>query len=133
MVGRLAGFGLSGRRRRQRAAACPGCSRAAASKKCALEKTAPLSVKVIEELLVMEFEIRATPVISSAHGRTSLFDVPEVPFLDFIGTDVRAFRSLWQGVASPIESPLLGLRLSIGNCVEQSDAATNAVVGQAWH
>ena len=49
-----------------------------------LEKTAPLSVKVIEELLLMEFKVRTSPVISSAHGRTSLFDVPEVPFLTIL-------------------------------------------------
>jgi hypothetical protein len=83
MVSWLAGFGLSRSRRRKRAATCPGYSCAAASEKCALEKTAPLSVKVIEELLVMEFKVRTTPVISSAHGRTSLFDVPETPFSRF--------------------------------------------------
>jgi hypothetical protein len=81
MVSWLAGFGLSRSWRRKRAATRPGYSRAAASKKCALEKTAPLSIKVIEELLLMDFKVRTTPVISSAHGRSSLFDVPEVAFL----------------------------------------------------
>ena len=32
----------------------------------------------------MEFKVRTSPVISSAHGRTSLFDVPEVPFLTIL-------------------------------------------------
>jgi hypothetical protein len=77
--GKLAGFGLSRSWRRKRAATCPGYSRAAASKKCALEKAAPLRIKVIEELLLMEFKVRTTPVISSAHCRTSLF--PKVSFL----------------------------------------------------
>jgi hypothetical protein len=81
VVSRLARFGLSRSWRRKRAATCPGYSRAAASKKCALKKTAPLTVKVVEEPLSMEFKVRTTPVISSAHGRTSLFDVPEAPFL----------------------------------------------------
>jgi len=79
MVSWLAGFGLSRSWRRKRAATCPGYSRAAASKKCALEKAAPLRIKVIEELLLMEFKVRTTPVISSAHCRTSLF--PKVSFL----------------------------------------------------
>jgi hypothetical protein len=91
MVSWLAELGLSRSWRRKRAATCPGNRRAAASKKCALEKTAPLSVKVIEELLLMEFKVRTSPVISSAHGRTSLFDVPEVPFLTILLTQVRVF------------------------------------------
>jgi hypothetical protein len=83
MVSWLVGFGLSRSWRRKRAATCPGNSRAAASKKCALEKTPPLSVKVIEELLPMEFEVRTSPVISSAHGRPP-FLVPEIPFLTIL-------------------------------------------------
>ena len=64
--------------------------------------------------------VRPILVISSAHDRTSLFDVPEVPFLAiFYDKDVRAFPSLWQGVGSAIERPLLGLRPRVGNCVEQ--------------
>jgi hypothetical protein len=81
MVGRLPGFGLSGRRRRQRAAACPGCSRAAARQKRAFEKAAPLGIKIVEEPLSMKFKVRTAVVISFAHGRTSLsFDVCAVAF-----------------------------------------------------
>jgi hypothetical protein len=81
-----------------------------------LSQRAPLSIKVIEELLLMEFKVRTIPVISSAHGRTSLLLFPKYLFSRFfIGKDVRAFPSLWQGVASAIESPHLGLRLTVGN------------------
>jgi hypothetical protein len=107
MVSRLARFGLSRSWRRKRAAT-PGYSRAATSKKCAFEKTAPLSIKVIEELLLMEHKVRTTLVISSAHCRTSLF--PEVAFLMILLAQMFAlFARCGKVVGSPIESRKLEL------------------------
>ena len=65
----------------------------------------------------MEFKVRTTPVISSAHGRTSLFDFPEVPFLTILLAQMFAlFARCGKELVSLIESRTSAIGR---NCVEQ--------------
>src|SRR6516165_3410092 len=71
MVGRLAGAGLRRRRRHQRAARGPCCGRTAARQESALEEATPFGVELVEQLLPMQFKLRAVVIVPCAHDANS--------------------------------------------------------------